>query len=59
MIRLLYISSFSSNRVISEIYKYSGQNPGFAIQKFSRLLAQGFMTNGVTMEILSIVPIVG
>lgn len=59
MIKLLYISSFSSNRVISEIYKSSGQNPGFAIQKFSRLLAQGFMTNGVTMEILSTVPIVG
>ncbi len=59
MIKLLYISSFSSNRVISEIYKSSGKNPGFAIQKFSRLLAHGFVTNGVTMEILSTVPIVG
>ena len=58
MIKLLYISSFSSNRVISEIYKSSGKNPGYSIQKFSRLLSQGFIDNGVSVETLSTIPIV-
>lgn len=55
--KILYISSLSSNRVISEIYKSSSKNPGFAIQKFSRLLAQGFEKNGVQVEVLSTIPI--
>ncbi len=57
--KILYISSLSSNRVISEIYKSSSKNPGFAIQKFSRLLAQGFVENGVQVEVLSTIPIEG
>ena len=55
--KILYISSLSSNRVISEIYKSSSKNPGFAIQKFSCLLAQGFEKNGAQVEVLSTIPI--
>lgn len=51
--KLLYISALSSNRLISEIYKKSGKNPGFAVQKFSRLLVKGLMANGADVVALS------
>lgn len=51
--KLLYISALSSNRLISEIYKKSGKNPGFAIQKFSRLLVKGLMAHGADVVALS------
>ena len=51
--KLLYISALSSNRLISEIYKKSGKNPGFAIQKFSRLLVKGLLANGADVVALS------
>ena len=51
--KLLYISALSSNRLISEIYKKSGKNPGFAVQKFSRLLVKGLIANGADVVALS------
>ena len=51
--KLLYISALSSSRLINEIYKKSGKNPGFAVQKFSRLLVKGLMANGADVVALS------
>lgn len=51
--KLLYISALSSSRLISEIYKKSGKDPGFAVQKFSRLLVKGLMANGADVVALS------
>ena len=51
--KLLYISVLSSNRLINEIYNTSGNNPGFAVQKFSRLLVKGLSANGTDVVVLS------
>lgn len=51
--KLLYISALSSNRLINEIYKKSGKNPGFAVQKFSRLLVKGLIAHGADVVALS------
>ena len=51
--KLLYISALSSSRLINEIYKKSGKNPGFAVQKFSRLLVKGLIANGADVVALS------
>ena len=55
--KLLYISALSSSRLINEIYKTSGMNPGFAVQKFSRLLVKGLLANGADVVALSNPPI--
>lgn len=55
--KLLYISALSSSRLINEVYKKSGKNPGFAVQKFSRLLAKGLSANGADLVALSNPPV--
>lgn len=55
--KLLYISALSSQRLISEIYEKTQANPGFAVQKFSRLLVQGLVRNQVEVSALSVPPI--
>lgn len=55
--KLLYISALSSSRLINDIYKLSGKNPGFAVQKFSRLLVKGLTANGADAIALSNPPI--
>lgn len=50
---ILYVSALSSSRLINEIYEASGQNPGFAVQKFSRLLVKGLVANGINVSALS------
>lgn len=59
MKKVLYISSLSSKRLINKIYNETGTNPGFAIQKFNRLIAQGIKENGAEIEIYSKPPIGG
>ena len=54
--KILYISALSSKRVISTIYQASGRNPGFAVQKFSRLLVQGLAKNGCSVSVFSVPP---
>lgn len=51
--KILYISALSSERIINYIYQQTNQNPGFAVQKFSRLLVKGFLANGVDTIALS------
>ena len=53
----LYISALSSERIIQLIHKQTGTNPGYAVQKFSRLLLKGFVSNGADIATLSAIPI--
>lgn len=57
MMKILYISSLSSKRLSESIYKITNQDPGFAVQKFNRLVACGFKRNCVDVEIYSNPPI--
>lgn len=54
---ILYVTTFSSTKEIENIRIISGQNPGYAIQKFSRLLSEGFIQNEVRVQTLSVLPI--
>ncbi|MBQ7462950.1 MAG: glycosyltransferase [Bacteroidaceae bacterium] len=53
MKQLLYISALVSEKKVDEEFKRTGKNPGFAIQKFSRLLVRGIHSNGVKVVTLS------
>lgn len=53
---ILYISAMCSSRMIDKIHKETGANPGFAMQKFNRLIARGFAQNGATIDTLSAIP---
>lgn len=54
---VIYISALSSQRLIDAIYESTGRNPGFAVQKFSRLLVKGLVGNGIDCSTLSNAPI--
>lgn len=43
---ILYISALASEAKINLEYKRTNLNPGFAVQKFSRLLVKGLVENG-------------
>lgn len=55
--KILYISTLSSKRVINNIYQHTKDNPGFAVQKFSRLLVQGLRACDVEVVALSNPPV--
>ena len=57
LMQYLYISALSSERIIQLIHKQTGTNPGYAVQKFSRLLLKGFVSNGADIATLSAIPI--
>ena len=50
---ILYLSALASEKRINKEYKKSGSNPGFAVQKFSRLLVKGLLENNVKVLALS------
>ena len=52
--KLLFVTNYSASTEIESIRELTGQNPGYAIQKFSRLLSIGFVKNGVEVNTLSI-----
>lgn len=54
--KVLYISAMSSPDVITKIHNKNGRNPGFAMQKFNRLIAEGLVKNDCVVETLSAVP---
>lgn len=54
---VLLVSSFASREKIEYIRKISNQNPGYAIQKFTRLLAEGFKKNGIRIRVLSVLSV--
>lgn len=57
IMRTLYISALSSRRLVDNIYNKTKENPGFAVQKFSRLLVHGLYANDTDVCTLSNPPI--
>ncbi len=54
---IIYLSPLSSTSLVERIHLESGRDPGYAIQKFNRLIAKGLQTNGANVIPLSAVPI--
>ena len=53
MKRILYISALASESRIALEYNHSGKNPGFAVQKFSRLIVKGLLANNIEVRAVS------
>ena len=54
--KVLYISTLVSQELLGQLYDTNHRNPGFAVQKFHRLLTQGLIANGVEVNALSAFP---
>lgn len=52
-----YVSALSSKGLINNVHKATGKNPGFAVQKFSRLVVKGLTENGMIVQAFSSSPI--
>ena len=48
--KYLYISTLSSERLIRQLHEHTGINPGYAVQKFGRLLVKGLVANGLDVN---------
>lgn len=55
--KILFVSTLSSLQLIKDIYNRTKSNPGFAVQKFNRLLAIGLIKNGAQVSTMSAPPI--
>ena len=55
MINILYVSSFCSSKLITEMFE-AGYKPIQAIQKFNTLLVRGLVENGCNVYALSQIP---
>lgn len=44
--KILYLSALVSEQRVNDEFRRTGKNPGFAVQKFSRLLVKGMIANG-------------
>ncbi len=53
---ILYISAMSSPEAITALYNKKGRNPGYAMQKFHRLISLGLIAGGVSVSTLSALP---
>ena len=56
--KILYVSALSSERLINELFNKRKINPGFALQKFARLIVKGMQANGAEVTTLTNPPIV-
>ena len=54
---IIYISALSSKRNIENLHQKTRENPGFAVQKFNRLLVRGLIENKQSVIALSNPPI--
>lgn len=54
---ILYLSALSSPKLIDELYNNNKKDPGFAVQKFNRLLAGGLVKNEEEVTVLSAPPV--
>lgn len=54
---ILYLSALSSSKLIDELYNNNKKDPGFAVQKFNRLLAGGLVKNEEEVTVLSAPPV--
>lgn len=55
--KILYVSVFCSQKKIDSLFVNTNKDPGFAVQKFNRLFAQGFILNDCVVETVSSLPI--
>lgn len=55
--KILYASALSSERLINMLYIKKKSNPGFAMQKFARLIVKGILYNDVEISTLTNPPI--
>lgn len=53
----LYLSLFCSKRILEQLRGMTNCNPGYAGQKFDRLVMQGLIKNGCSCEALSALPL--
>ena len=51
--KIQLISSLLSIRVLENIRSRTGKYPAYAVQKFYRVLAEGFVKNGVKIDVVS------
>lgn len=54
--KIIYISAMISENKFNNIFKKAKTKPLQSIQKYHRLLCQGFLKNGVEVEAISIIP---
>lgn len=54
---VLYLSSVCSERFQDWLYNKTAKNPGFAVQKFNRLVVSGLISNNVDLNVLSSLPV--
>lgn len=54
---ILYISALSSKDLIGQLHTQSGKDPGFAVQKFNRLVVHGLLGNNSKVTVLSAPPV--
>lgn len=54
---ILYLSALSSPKLVDELYNFNKKDPGFAVQKFNRLLAGGLIKSGEGVNVLSAPPV--
>ena len=54
---ILFISSLVSKSLVDKLFRETGKNVGFEIQKFHRLLVRGFVKNGIIVKTLTGLPI--
>lgn len=55
--KILYVSAMCPHDVVDRIYRTTGRNPGFAMQKFNRLVASGLAACGAEVTTASAVPV--
>ena len=55
--KVLFVSCFATNRIVEMLREESGSNPGYAIQKFSKLITTGFIKNSASVEVLSVISV--
>lgn len=57
IMNILFISALSSKKLIEQLHVQSGKDPGFAVQKFNRLVVHGLVGNNSKVTVLSAPPV--
>ncbi len=55
--RILYISTLCAKKTYGELFGYNTASPGFAVQKYHRVMAEGFKDNGTEVICVTAPPI--
>lgn len=54
--KILFVSSLASKKWVESVYQQTNSDPGFAIQKFNRLVVKGLLHNDAKVTVLSAPP---